>query len=239
MLEILICDKDRQHNESLKDICFRYAFQENIDSEIHILETRKEIEAYMKKADIKLLMILGTSILKERQSAEEEQAWGQNYIILMADTIQEVMEAVTPSIRPSGLLLKPAEKMRAEQLLEEIWRDYKRNLSAKELFVVRLKNREYAIARDSILFFESRNKKIVVRTLNQELEFYDTLDKIKERIGGSFMRVHKSFLVNMEQVEMIHFSNMTIHFKGDVFALLSRSYKAKVMEEWKKREAGK
>ena len=231
MLEILIGDKDKIHNERVRKICFEYLFSESADTKIRSIESAREIEKQIESVDFSLILMLGNSILKNgiRFPAEKKE---KDYIILMAETLNELMEVVTPSMRPSGILIKPVRREKLIQLLTEIQDDYKKQESVQKKFFVKIKNREYAVPEDSILFFESRNKKIVLRTQNQEMEFYGTLEHLKNELGDSFVRTHKSFLVNMKQVKMIHFTNMTIHFPGETYALLSRSYKASVMKEW-------
>ena len=75
-----------------------------------------------------------------------------------------------------------------------------------------------------------------MRTKEQEIEFYDTLDRLTGELGGDYIRVHKSFIVNLNNVSMIHFANRTVHFTDGTFVPLSRTYKAALAEEWNRRK---
>ena len=104
------------------------------------------------------------------------------------------------------------------------------------MFSLKIRSQEYVLPQSKILFFESRNKKIVLRTSTQEIEFYDTLEHLQSVLNKDFIRIHKSFLVNISLVTMVHFSNMMVHFNGGVFVPVSRTYIAVLSEKWKQRK---
>ena len=106
----------------------------------------------------------------------------------------------------------------------------------ENMFSLKIRSQEYVLPQSKILFFESRNKKIVLRTSTQEIEFYDTLEHLQSVLNKDFIRIHKSFLVNISLVTMVHFSNMMVHFNGGVFVPVSRTYKAVLSEKWKQRK---
>lgn len=143
---------------------------------------------------------------------------------------------MSPSFRPAGLLVKPVKKEKLEHLLSEVWKEYKKAQTRENMFSLKIRSQEYVLPQSKILFFESRNKKIVLRTSTQEIEFYDTLEHLQSVLNKDFIRIHKSFLVNISLVTMVHFSNMMVHFNGGVFVPVSRTYKAVLSEKWKQRK---
>ena len=86
-----------------------------------------------------------------------------------------------------------------------------------------------------ILYFESNSKKIILRTVSQEFEFYGSMQKISEELPGTFIRVHRSFIVNAEKISEVDFGENTIYFEDDTFVYLSRGYKP-ALQEYLKRQ---
>lgn len=64
-----------------------------------------------------------------------------------------------------------------------------------------------------ILYFESRGRIIHIITMGGRESFYGKLDEVEEKLSGgkiSFLRIHKSFLVNMEQVEAVCYGRVRL-----------------------------
>lgn len=234
-MEIVIFDRDKQNNHILKDICFHYVFRKNAEWEIHVFEMEKEMRAYMECSRFTKLIMAGVELLQYKCDWEQ---WKENYIVLMGDSPEELMRCVSPGFRPSGLLLKPVGKDLVEQLLDEIEEAAQVDKEKTEMFSFKIKGQEYLVATDRILFFESRNKKIVLRTDRQEIEFYDTLDRLEKVFGDAFVRIHKSFLVNFSKISRIHFPYRTVHFEDGSFISFSRSYKNVLEKRWEERKNG-
>lgn len=68
------------------------------------------------------------------------------------------------------------------------------------------------------------------------MEIHIPVMYLQSVLNKDFIRIHKSFLVNISLVTMVHFSNMMVHFNGGVFVPVSRTYKAVLSEKWKQRK---
>lgn len=53
-----------------------------------------------------------------------------------------------------------------------------------------------------ILFVESNRRKLHVHTTSETIEIYGSLELLERALPGYFVRCHKSFLVNMEYIDM-------------------------------------
>jgi len=76
--------------------------------------------------------------------------------------------------------------------------------SSKDLTMFLLKNdKEYYITLDEILFFETENKQIRAHTKNDIYETSYKLYELEELLPGSFMRISKSSIVNINHIYSI------------------------------------
>lgn len=52
----------------------------------------------------------------------------------------------------------------------------------------------------SIIYVESRNRKVAIHTAKEEIEYYDKIEDLEQMLGDGFFRVHRGFLVNLGYV---------------------------------------
>ena len=65
-----------------------------------------------------------------------------------------------------------------------------------------------------ILYLESRIRILRLVTAEREYSFYDSLDHAQQELGESFLRCHRSFLVNIDRIR--RYSSSEIVLEGDV-----------------------
>ena len=81
-----------------------------------------------------------------------------------------------------------------------------------------------------ILYFEARERRLCLRMAGEELTFTGTLEKLLETLPPEFRRVHRSFVVNADNIQRVVLSKNLVYLRGDVAVPLSRSYKKEVRE---------
>lgn len=76
-----------------------------------------------------------------------------------------------------------------------------------------------------ILFVESQLRKVKLVTANREIEFYDKLDNVENKmneLGACFIKIHKSYIVNAEHVVSLVNSSATLD--NDIEIPVSKTY---------------
>lgn len=205
----------------LKDICFRWLMEKNYESEI----VCGEWQNLCLPDSVCLYMIGGGDSLRDISDAIRKKN-PESYIVVLISGMSELAAAVRPSICPSGYIMKPPKTDAVEELLEEIFSDYARSFGgSRRMFHFKLKSKEFALPYDSIILFESRSKKVIVRTEIQEFEYYDTMDNILKSVPEEFVRIHKSFIVNTSRIAAADFGAMSVTFDDGSEAYISRTYK--------------
>lgn len=116
------------------------------------------------------------------------------------------------------------------EIISAVWAKERERLFNKEVFTFSTRDGVIRIPYSQILYFEARNKKIVVCTSRAETEFYSTLENLSNEIPTYFLRCHKGFIVNKLLVERADLKQNLLHLINGFQVPISRSYKTTVKE---------
>ena len=104
-------------------------------------------------------------------------------------------------VRAFFYLLKPVEETRLETVLSSA----RKALAQSEEDYLCIRNAEgiYRIRRNEILYCYSDRRKVSVVLQGREIQFYDKLDAMAQRLGDGFVRIHQRYLVRAGAVDYI------------------------------------
>ena len=106
------------------------------------------------------------------------------------------------------------------------------NESLKEVFItVRADRKNQQIPLQDILYVESLSDYIKIHTSEKAITTREKISAISEQLPNYFLRIHRSFIVNSNNIES--FNKETIEIKG-VELPISRTYKAGTLDYLKK-----
>lgn len=152
-------------------------------------------------------------------------------LMLLADGKMSPMEYIKPEILASELLLKPYTPEQLKSKLRDLLKTYCERTASddtEEIFVLETKDGKTRIPYHQIYYFEAREKKIYIRTLKVEYPFYQTLDDLELVLPESFVRCHRSYIVNWNLVEKHNLSDGELILSNELYVPVSRTYKAKI-----------
>lgn len=136
-------------------------------------------------------------------------------------------------VHPYDYILKPVKKIRIEETINNLAQEVKKkNIAIKNLQKINIKTKEgiYIIRLDDIIFIEKQNRLNIIHTRTNIYEVHQTLRALMEKLGPNFLRVHQSFIANINRISNIRETSKRsyeIEFKDyDKVALMSR-YKFK------------
>jgi len=143
------------------------------------------------------------------------------------------------AVHPYDYILKPVKKDKVNEIISSLADKVKKRNGARsspDKIMIKVKNEISMIAPGDILFIEKQDKFNLVHTVNNIYKTnHQTLGELEDKLGCIFLRVHKSFIANLDRISKIReVSNRSyeIYFNGyDKTALMSR-YK---FEEHKQR----
>lgn len=100
--------------------------------------------------------------------------------------------------RPMNFLPKPVATEDVERTLLKAMALWQRN---KSDFEFQIGKKQYRVKINEIMYFESDNKKILIHTIVNTLEFYGKLSQVEKQLAGNhFVWIHKSYLINYQYI---------------------------------------
>lgn len=142
---------------------------------------------------------------------------------------------VCPQIMPCGLFWRPITGPSAEPVVEQMMaRLHGQSVpQRKDVFRISGKQKVRDIPYEQILYFEARDKKLVLRMATQELVFSGTLSQLESELPSDFLRCHKSFLVHRGHILSVDRTNSLIVLDDQEEVPISRSYKKSFWEGYR------
>ena len=127
---------------------------------------------------------------------------GVDAVVIFITGIREyVFEAF--DVSAFHYLLKPIEEQKFMEVLGRAAEEAGKRKGQKERQIfIRAKNQGYTLNLNSILYIESRGKKVEIHTTDMEdiIESYATMDELEGQLGDGFYRCHRGYLVNMAHI---------------------------------------
>lgn len=90
-------------------------------------------------------------------------------------------------------------------------------------YTIEAGGRKISIDYDEILFFETSSNihKVILHAKDRQIEFSGTLTVLANSLGGAFVRCHRSFLVNKNNIKEVDAKNRIIYFANGETCLTS------------------
>jgi len=92
---------------------------------------------------------------------------------------------------------------------------------------IRSDKRTYRVAGNDILFIEGLGNYVIYHTLDKQLISYTSLNQVLRELPPSFIRIHKSYVINKNHVKSYDSENVEIKEK---FLPVGRAYKTDFIE---------
>lgn len=202
-----ICDDRREEREYLQALCEAYADNKKEICEYMLFSSGKEVLEYCMDSENSVIDLLfldiemsGMSGLELRAAvAKEEKIWR---IAFVTSHMESVLDAY--GIKTIGFVPKPPTYEQVEKNIQIVAEELKENVTIE---IVRDKDDVLQIELNDIVYLKAAGSYTEVYTYDalQKNESYilsaKKLGDIEKKLSGlSIVRVHKSYLVNLEHV---------------------------------------
>ena len=202
-----ICDDRREEREYLQALCEAYADNKKEICEYVLFSGGKEVLEYCMDSENSVIDLLfldiemsGMSGLELRAAvAKEEKIWR---IAFVTSHMESVLDAY--GIKTIGFVPKPPTYELVEKSIQIVAEELKENVTIE---IVRDKDDDLQIELNDIVYLKAAGSYTEIYTYDalQKNESYilsaKKLGDIEKKLSGlSIVRVHKSYLVNLEHV---------------------------------------
>lgn len=229
MLRIAICDDEKSICNQLEEILERLGreFLENI--QIDIFYSGEELCQYLAAnnyfdiifLDIELKIMNGVEVgqtIRDRMLNETTQ------IIYISGKETYAMELF--KIRPLDFIIKPFNYEKIKEIFKIALRIIQKN---GNIFQYKIGHTTYNVLIKNILYFESRNREIIIHETNATEVFYGKLKDVHENLRRfKFIQIHKSYLVNYNHVIKLEYHQVTMSSK--VLLPISQANRKRIRE---------
>ncbi len=216
MLRIAICDDEKYDRDRIQALLLEYLETHNLNASIDLFSSGKEFLSErdnLVKYDIVFLDINMEEIDGIQTAQEMRSFQSDTCIVLVTAFINYVLEGY--KVGAVRYIMKDALDVQIKECMDAIIQ----KMQFREITFSFLEG-DRTLYTDNILYVESRKHKCIFSCMEREnvtYQLYGKLDQIEiklERYG--FLRIHKSFLVNMKHVKRIS-NYIAVMDSGDEF----------------------
>lgn len=226
MLRFVLCDDNLQIVNKLSCILESIFAKHNVDAKICLkATTSNEVLQYLEnnKVDVLIQDINLKSTLSGCDLADIVRKKNKStYIIFLTAHFEYALVAY--KYKTFDYLVKPISQERLEETMLRLMEDITSNHSNF------LKINNTVINEDNINFIKKDGMKLVFCTSTDNYETYSSLAHIQSCLPDNFVRCHKSFIININNVAQFVSATNVIQFTDKHICSVGAKYKTKMME---------
>ena len=230
MLNFIICD-DEEHMLNRLSQLFEKAFLKNdFDAKI-LLKTSnyKKILSFMSTNDVNVVVLdieFKNSNINGLNIAEEIRKINKDcYIIFITSHFEYVMQAY--DYKTFAYLFK--NSLTIDTLSDTLTRLFD-DISGSSRKFLKIDTKGTFIDLNDVQFIEKNGMKLIYHSSHENFETYNSFSRIEHSLPENFVRCHKSFIVNVNNIENISLSNSSVTFKNGDVCYIGPKYKNKFLE---------
>lgn len=230
MLNFVICD-DEMHMLNRLSQLFEKAFLKNdFDAKI-VLKTSnyKELLSYILSSPVNVVVLdieFKDSNINGLNIAEEIRKINKDcYIIFITSHFEYVMQAY--DYKTFAYLFK--NSLTVDTLSDTLTRLFD-DISGCSRKFLKIDNKGTFIDLNDVQFIEKNGMKLIYHSSRKNFETYNSFSRIEHFLPDNFVRCHKSFIVNINNIANISLSNSSITFKNGDICYIGPKFKNNFLE---------
>ncbi len=220
-MQIAICDDEREIRNMLGEKLKRMY----PDSGVSFYESGDELLLSDSQPDI-LLLDIRMEGKNGMETAKELRGKNKKMIVIFITALEEyVFQAF--DVGAFHYLVKPFDDKKFEEIIRKAVEELKNMEESenikKESLIITSKGKHISVNPADIIYAEVFNRKVILHTINTDVEYYGKMKELEERAGEDFYRPHRSYLVNFNYI--IRYDAETIYLKKGQALMSKQNYK--------------
>ena len=228
MLNFVICDDNKKVLNELSHMLEKLFIKHSLEGEIVLATTNGDkLLEYIdnNEFDVLILDINLHSSITGLEIAKMVRKTNKNcYIIFTTGYFEHVLTAF--KYKTFDYICKPLSLERLEETILRLYDD----ATGCTTKYIRLDNRNTIINESEVQYIKRDGMKIIFHTDNRDYEVYSSFAKIKDRLPDNFVRCHKSFIANMDNITKLEPASNLIYFENNSTCDIGPKYKDLIME---------
>ena len=231
MLNFVLCDDNLNIVKKLKEMLELLFIKNNIDAEVKFFTDSPNKVLEYERENIVDVLILDINLNSNISGIDLARKIRENnkkiYIIFSTGHLEYSLLAY--SVKTFDYLPKPITLERLEVTLNRLLEDLNNNPSNSFIKL----NGKTIINEKEINYIKRDGMKLVFCTNSGEYETYNSFNKLVGSLSSNFVRCHKSYIANTENILNINTNNNTVIFSNNSTCDIGPKYKNNLMEVFK------
>lgn len=227
MLSFVLCDDNLNILNKLSKMLETLFIKHNVDASVEFTSDKAdEIYNYVKNnhVDVLILDINLKSKISGIDLAEKIRKDNKSIYIIFSTAHLEY-SLVAYSVKTFDYLPKPIAIERLEVTLLRLLED--RELFNKNFIHI---DNKTVIDESEINYIKRDGMKLIFHTDKRTYETYSSFNKLKSLLPDNFVRCHKSYIANINNIQDIQSNTNTILFNNNIPCYIGPKYKNNLME---------
>ena len=222
-MKIAVCDDDKNCLDSIKRLLAEYPGISRIEYYQELSQLSEALENGTTY-DLVLMDIEWEGNEQDgityaaQYNVHSPQTW---FIFVTAYNDKFSQKIFWEKVNLCGFLVKPVKKENLEKLLEKV----REKIFSSDALILQHGGITEKIANSQIRYLESNAHQVVIHMMSGEIIVYEKLDFYEKKLQKEFLRIHKSFLVNMQYIRRIEMKEATMQ-DGTVLPVSKSRYSA-------------
>lgn len=218
MIKVAICDDEPTARDELSELLNRYCTQHSLQMSIEVFEASLDLLDAMERGsqfDVLLLDILMPGFNGIETAAQIRRFNSYVKIIFLSSSSEFAVQSYT--VNAFYYQLKPVQTEVLFQLLDSVLETCDREHSHNLIF--HSKDGIVSVAAWKIEFCEVIHRTLFIHLTSKKIiECTGSLDNLEKQLSdfGFFMRVHRSYLVNLNHIRKITFRSVTMSDQKEI-----------------------
>lgn len=225
MLNFTICDDNENISNKLAQMLESIFIKNNFDAQV-LLKTSfpEEVLNYASNTDVFILDINLHDNISGLQLAEKIREFNKKaYIIFTTAHLEYVMIAY--KVKTFDYLAKPITLDRLEETIIRLFND----ISHTPTEYIKIDGKNTLINPKNINYIEKEGMKLIFHSDNRDYSTYNSFNKVENCLPENFIRCHKSYIVNIDNIKNIVCNNKIV-FNNESQCFIGPKYKNSLLE---------
>ena len=228
MLNFVICDDNLNILDRLKKMLDTIFCKNDFEAQVAFSsDNTEEVLNYISsnKVDVAMLDINLKSNKTGIELAKEIRKINKNiYIIFTTGHLEYAMIAY--KVKTFDYIAKPINYDRLEETIIRLFED----VTSVPKRYLKIDNKNSLVDESEVQYIKRDGMKLVFHTNSRDYDTYSSFNKFQDKLPENYIRCHKSYIANINQIKDVEPVSGTITFKSGDTCDIGPKYKSDLME---------